>query len=141
MCMEVQGLARSVFWWPCRVFPPDICSRLKDISLWQLCVATTFKILLEEWKQDVFAVVVRGVCRETNTAQSAPAVPPGPTPMNPGSDDQRIEDARIILLDRMIGGKWALQIFGVEPASDREHCAADVLQMRCEVAGPPVVII
>ncbi len=64
-----------------------------------------------------------------------------PAAVDPRSDDQGVEYPGIVLVDRMECAEWTLQIFGIEPSTDGEHSAVNVLHVRRQVAHLPVIVV
>src|ERR1022692_4812945 len=61
--------------------------------------------------------------------------------MRPRTDDDDVEDAGVLLLDRLIRAEGAVQILGIEPAADRHHRGSDLLQVRQQVSVMPKFIV
>src|ERR1017187_7017330 len=86
------------------------------------------------------AKIVAGVRGEVHISQ-ATALVARPSAMHPRAFDQRIEDSRIVLIDGVKGPKWPGEIFGVEPSSNSQHRAVDVLHVWREIARLPVIVV
>src|SRR6476659_963699 len=61
--------------------------------------------------------------------------------MNPGTDDQYVEYAGIVLLHLAIDIQRTEQIFGIVPSSHGHYGGLNFLQMRAEVARLPVIVV
>src|SRR6266851_776098 len=94
----------------------------------------------EKREQDFLPVEFRRVRGEVDAAQST-AVMARPATVRPGSHDDAVGDARIVLLDRVIYPQRSHQVLGVEPATHREYRTADVFQVPPDCAGLPILIV
>src|SRR5580698_10741812 len=112
--MEVERLRFRVFRRPCGITAPHIGSGLEDVGLRQFRIGLAFEILLEEREKNVLAVEIAGVCRELGAAKVV-AIEACPAAVNPGSDNKRVENVMVVLVDRVESAERALQVFGVEP--------------------------
>src|SRR5580658_10340003 len=138
--MEVESSWLRIFRRPRGILPPHICAGLKDVGFRKLGVAIAFEVLLKEREENVFAVILSGVGGKLHTSQVFADIA-GPTAVYPGSDHEGSEDSGIVLVDRMKCRKRTLQILGVEPPTNREHSTMDVLHVRCQIAGLPIVVV
>ena len=60
--------------------------------------------------------------------------------MSPWSHDKQVGRSGVRLRDCLIGAEGACKVFRVEPASNIQDWAMDVVQMLRDVARPPVLV-
>src|ERR1700686_3064224 len=122
--MEVKSFRLGAFRWPSRVLPPHIRPGLEDISFGKFGVALALQVLLKEWEENIFPIILGGIRGKAYSSQGSSLIA-GPTAMDPGSDNKGIKYPGIILVDGVKCGEGTLQILGVEPSSDGQHGAMD----------------
>ncbi len=98
--MKEQSFGLGVLGRPRGVLAPHVCAGFEDIGFGKLGVAGAFQVVLKKWEQNIFAIVLAGVGGELNATQVR-AVVAGPSAVNPGADDERVENSRIIFVDGM----------------------------------------
>ena len=57
-----------------------------------------------------------------------------PAAMRPWAHDERIEGARVVLLDGLVRGERTLRILGIEPAANREYRGFHIFQVWRNIA-------
>src|SRR4029077_7485671 len=140
VAVEIENFLFGRLRWPGIILAPDICAGFEDVGLGQFSVGVSFQVLLEKRKNDVLAVVITGVRDKTDAAEMI-AVEAPPAAMNPGSDDEGVENFGVVAIDGGEERERALQVFGIEPAADGEHGAMNILDVVGEVARLPVVVV
>src|SRR5262249_2527236 len=123
--MEIESPRLGIPRRPRRITSPNIRSGFKHVRLGQLCLSLAFKILLEKWKQNVFAVKISGR-RSKIYAPQVIAIVPCPAAMNPGTDYQRVKNIGIILVDCAKRAERSLQVLSVKPSSDGQHSTMNI---------------
>src|ERR1035437_10761424 len=98
--MEVEGFRFGILWRPCTVLSPHIRSCFEDIRFRKFGVAIALEVLLKERKENVLPIIFARVRGKIDSSQML-AVITCQSAMHPGSNHQRVEDPRIVLVDRM----------------------------------------
>src|SRR5207249_1989957 len=94
----------------------------------------------EERQQDALAVEGRSVRREID-APEVPAVAVRPAAVHPRSHDDVVGEIGVLALDRTVDAERSHQVLRIEPASDGEDRATDVLQVPPDRTRLPELVV
>ena len=102
--------------------------------------ALPLEVVIEERQLDVLLKEVGRVRAEVDMAEAG-GVFVRPGTVRPGADDHHVEDAGVLLLDRLVGAEGAVQVLGIVPAADRHHGGGDLLEVGQEIAVLPELVV
>src|SRR5215472_18609753 len=137
--VEIKGPGFRTLRRPFRITPPHIRSGFKDEGSRKFGI-TAAQVLLEKREQDVLAIEIARLGGEFNPAQALTVVA-SPSAVDPGTDYERVENSRVVLIDSVEGAEGTLQILGVEPSPHRENGTMDVLHVRRKISDLPIFVI
>ncbi len=139
--VEVERLRLGLARRPDVVLPPLVRPGLEDVRLGEFRGPFALEVeLFGDGELDVLAVEDRRLGVEADLPEPL-AVAPAPAAVRPRACDQDVRSTLAVRLDGLIGLQGAEEILGVEPAADRHHRRADVLQMRPQVPGLPELVV
>src|SRR6185503_19647123 len=98
------------------------------------------KVMAKERQLDLLTIELSCLRVKVDVAQLVAVLAP-PIAVRPGTDDQQIVDARIQTFGPAISLQSAEEILGVVPAAHRHHGAANIFEMRPNVARLPERVI
>src|SRR5438552_3760955 len=103
-------------------------------------IAFAAEIVLEERQLDVFAVEGRSGGAEIDVAEPLPAGA-RPAAMAPRADDYHVENAGVLLLNRIIRFERAVEVLGVVPSADGHHGRGHVLEVWQKITRLPEFVV
>src|SRR5262249_56598121 len=92
---------------------------------------------------DVLLKERRGVAAEVNAAELATRALKRPTAVIPGTDDEKVPVVVIAFFKFLVHLKWAVKVFGIEPANDMQRRNSHLIHVRKHgtVAKFPITVV
>ena len=142
--LEVQRRPLRMVGGPLGKTHPLLLARVEHVRLGQSRVEVTRDLeeVLEERRLDV-ALELRfeRITKPDVAVQGVHHVLRRPPAMAEGAHHERVVDAGVLLLDRLVDLQWSVEIFGVIPATHRHHRRLHVIQVRRDGALLPVRVV
>src|SRR5436853_1858992 len=122
------------------VFMPLINSGREDVGFRKIGLSFVFEEIIKKWKLDVLAIKNTRLGAELRASKRF-AVASRPASVTPRTHHKNVEDVRVVFLNGLVNVQSSIEIFGVEPTSDRHHGRRHASKMPRHVPRLPVGIV